>query len=556
MLLTKACAKDCWDHLFTRPKQTPFTQDKDIRMKSIKRALISVSEKTGLVSFAKSLSALGIEIIATGGTAQTLLAAGVSLQSVEEITGFPEILNGRVKTLHPRIHGALLSQPEQDKQTLEKHNITPIDLLVVNLYPFTSVIEKPTHTQAMAIENIDIGGPSMLRSAAKNHSHVTVVVDPEDYSSVLTSITEQGGTDKAMRSRLATKAFQHTAQYDTEIAKYFSNNLLATKTEETRYPAHKALNLQKKSPLRYGENPHQQAALYTSPGLHTPKGIAHAKQQQGKPLSYNNLIDADAAFQCAQSLADSQPACVIIKHTTPCGVAQADTLLNACLRALETDSTSAFGGIFAFNQTVDESVAEYLVRTQFTEVIIAPDYTEAAYSYLAQKPNVRVLKAAIHSENIPYHQSLRSISGGLLIQDTDTLLDNPDTFSVMTKRRPSEQEKTDCLFAWKVVQHVQSNAIVFAKNGQTLGIGAGQTSRVFSTKIACLKAKEQQLSLQNSVVASDAFYPFPDALALAADAGATACIQPGGSKRDSEIIEKADALNMTMLFTHTRHFKH
>eukprot|EP01059_Diplonema_ambulator_P020951 TRINITY_DN348_c2_g1_i1.p1 TRINITY_DN348_c2_g1~~TRINITY_DN348_c2_g1_i1.p1 ORF type:complete len:531 (+),score=-90.00 TRINITY_DN348_c2_g1_i1:725-2317(+) len=530
-------------------------------MKKVKKALISVSEKKDLLPFVQGLVTLGIEIIATGGTAKMLQDNGIPLQRVEELTGFPEILRGRVKTLHPHIHGALLCDPEQDQATLSQHGISPIDLVIVNLYPFQSVIAQADHTQAMAIEHIDIGGPSMLRSAAKNHAHVTVVIDPEDYPSVLQALTETGGTDLSLRYRLATKVFQHTAQYDKEIAQYFSQQVAESapspSTEEhSNYPAEWTMHFSRKNRLRYGENPHQKAALYSDSSENFTKGIAQAEQKQGKPLSYNNLIDADAALQCVQKLISSQPACVIVKHTTPCGVAEAETQLTACLRALETDATSAFGGIFAFNQTLEKETAEYLVRTQFIEVILAPDFTKEAYASLAEKPNIRVLKAPPFSRKQAFTQSLRSISGGLLIQDTDASLDDIARFSVATRRQPSTQERADCLFAWNVVRHVQSNAIVFAKNRQTLGIGAGQTSRVFSTEIALLKATHASLSLQGSVVASDAFYPFPDALALAAKAGATACIQPGGAQRDAEIIQAADALNMAMIFTHTRHFKH
>lgn len=511
---------------------------------SIKRALLSVSNKEGLAVLASELHRLGIEILATGGTAALLEKNNIPVIKIADVTGFPEIMNGRVKTLHPKIHGGLLGRRGIDDATMKEHDITPIDLLVVNLYPFQQTIAKPGTSLEDAIEQIDIGGPTMLRAAAKNHRDVTVIIDPSDYPRILEEIQNQGQTSPETRHQMATKAFAHTATYDTAIAEYLKDEP-PTDT--------KNLSLNKKTELRYGENPHQSATLYT---LGTaPNTLAEAKQQQGKPLSFNNLMDSEAALSCVRALDANTPGCVIVKHATPCGVAQASSLEEAYLKALATDPTSAFGGIIAFNQTLNASTAKTILEKQFAEVILAPDFEPEALALLSKKTALRALAcgpASQASDSKTFH----SISGGLLIQDADQQIDDPSTFTIASKRKPSPQEMADLLFAWQVVRSVKSNAIVYAKDQQTLGIGTGQTSRVFSAKIAILKAEEAGLSLKSAVVASDAFFPFSDGIEVAAAAGITAVIQPGGSKRDPEVIETADRLGLAMVMTGTRHFRH
>lgn len=511
----------------------------------IQRALISTSNKTGLVELAKSLSALGIEIIATGNTAKLLQENNLAVTDVASFTGFPEILDGRLKTLHPKIHGGILARPGIDDAVCAEHDIFPIHLLIANLYPFRETIAKPNCTESQAIEQIDIGGPTLLRAAAKNHVFVTVVVDPKDYSKIISEIKENGNTSLEFRRELATKVFSHTAAYDSAIATYLQGKI--------ELPDPYLATFEKKMDLRYGENPHQKAAFYAQmPAV--PGSISAAESLQGKTLSYNNLMDSDAALQCVREFSNNIAACVIVKHATPCGVALGSTLLEAYEKALACDPTSAFGGIVAFNQILDEKTAQFMVEKQFVEVLLAPELTEGAKKILSQKNNCRVLVcggAGINSD-----QMLRSISGGLLIQENDEQPEDENTFAVATEKKPTESERQDLLFAWKVVKHVKSNAIVLAKNQQTLGIGSGQTSRVFSTKIAILKAVEAGLSLENSVMASDAFFPFPDSLEIAAKAGIRAIIQPGGSKRDDEVITTANRLGLSVLLTGVRHFRH
>ena len=508
---------------------------------SIKRALISTSDKEGLAAFAKHLHQLNIEIIATGGTAKLLRDASIPVTNVEEVTRFPEIMDGRVKTLHPNIHAAVLARGDKDTALLKTHGITPIDLVVVNLYPFQKTIANPQCTTEKAIENIDIGGPTLLRAAAKNHAFVTVVVDPKDYSSIIDSLETMGEIPLEMRQDLAKKAFAHTAAYDTAIAHYFSdsNSFIPSLTEQQA--------------LRYGENPHQKATLYRQQV--EPHSLTEAKKIQGKPLSFNNLMDSDAALCCVRALDDTLPGCVIVKHATPCGVAQANSLEKAYLKALATDPISAFGGIIAFNKKLDKQTAKTIVEKQFVEVILAPEFEAAALSVVANKKNIRVLTtgSSLQQQNT---QTFHSISGGLLIQDADVKPDKAATFTVVTQRQPTADEMADCLFGWNVVRYVKSNAILYAKDRQTLGIGTGQTSRIFSAKIAALKAKEASLSLTGAAMASDAFFPFADSLDMAAKAGITAVIQPGGSKHDAEIIAAANELQLAMIFTHVRHFKH
>ena len=512
---------------------------------SIQRALLSVSDKEGLAVFASALHKSGIEIIATGGTAKLLNENNIPVTEISDFTGFPEIMDGRVKTLHPKIYGGLLGRRGTDDATMQQHDISPIDLLVVNLYPFKQTIAKPNCSFDDAIENIDIGGPSMLRAAAKNHRDVTVVVDPDDYASVLEELKTNGkNTSPETRKHLAQKAFAHTATYDAAIARYLQDNT----DSETKH-----LTLNKKTELRYGENPHQTATLYTIETV--TNSLTQAEQKQGKPLSFNNLMDSDAALHCARALDPKDPGCVIVKHATPCGVAQGKTLKEAYLRALATDPTSAFGGVIAFNENVDAETANAILEKQFVEVILAPDFEPEALTQLSKKKALRAL-ACGPTPKTHSAKTFHSISGGLLVQDADHIDEDSSIFNVVTKRKPTPEEMADLLFAWQVVRSVKSNAIVYAKDLQTLGLGTGQTSRVFSAQIAILKAEEAGLSLDKAAMASDAFFPFADGIEVAAKAGISSIIQPGGSKRDPEVIETADRLGLTMVMTGIRHFRH
>lgn len=523
----------------------------------IKRALISVSDKSNLVKFSQQLTKLGIEILATGGTAKKLAENKVAITDVSDHTGFPEIMDGRVKTLHPKIHGGILARRGIDDKTLEDHGISEIDLVIVNLYPFQETIAKPDVTLAGAIENIDIGGPTMLRSAAKNHEYVTVVVDPADYQSVIDEIQQNGDTELATRRHLAQKTFAHTSQYDTAIAAYLAKQCADENNPATpTLPDHFQAQFQKVESLRYGENPHQEAALYRENAPTKANGtLGNATLLQGKALSYNNMVDTDAALACVQALDPEQPGCVIVKHATPCGVAQSDTLLDAYQKAYKTDSTSAFGGIVAFNKPLDKQTAETIISQQFVEVIIAPKIDSAAAAVLTAKKNLRVLICGyLPSQYDQYN--LRSISGGLLMQSRDHLVIHADDCQIVSKRQPTPAEMTELLFAWRVVQFVKSNAIVYTHNQMTLGIGTGQTSRVFSAEIAALKAKEAGLNLDGAAMASDAFFPFADGVETAAKAGIKSVIQPGGSKRDGEVIDAADKLGLAMVMTGARHFLH
>ena len=521
-------------------------------MAEIKQALISVSDKAGVLEFAKGLQQLGVKILSTGGTARLLADAGVPVTEVADYTGFPEMLDGRVKTLQPKVHAGILARRDLPEHvaTLQKHNIPTIDLVVVNLYPFSATVAKPGCTLEDAIENIDIGGPTMVRAAAKNHPHVAIVTDPADYSIVLDEMRANKNTvSDATRFELAKKAFSHTAAYDSAI----SNYLTAINADGTRsaYPAQINFNFAKVQDMRYGENPHQSAAFYRD--LNAVKGgIADYTQLQGKELSYNNVGDADAAWECVKTF--EQPACVIVKHANPCGVAIADTPLNAYKLAYTTDSTSAFGGIIAFNRELDAATAAQIVANQFVEVIIAPSASEAALKITAAKQNVRVLTVPLSFAANQF--DFKRVSGGLLVQSPDTLNVQASQLHVVSKAQPSAEQLQDLLFAWRVAKYVKSNAIVFCKNGQTLGVGAGQMSRVDSTRIAAIKAKNAGLSLIGSVVASDAFFPFRDGVDVLAEAGATAVIQPGGSMRDEEVIAAADEHGLAMVFTGYRHFRH
>ncbi|EID43085.1 phosphoribosylaminoimidazolecarboxamideformyltransferase/IMP cyclohydrolase [Parageobacillus thermoglucosidasius TNO-09.020] len=510
----------------------------------MKRALLSVSNKEGIVSLAKQLVELGVEIISTGGTKRTLEEAGVPVIGISDVTGFPEILDGRVKTLHPIIHGGLLAirDNERHQNELREHHITPIDLVVVNLYPFQQTIAKSDVTFAEAIENIDIGGPTMLRAAAKNHQYVTVVVDPADYDAVVQELKEHGDVSAEMKLKLAAKVFRHTAAYDAMIAEYLTN-----KTGE-EYPESFTITFEKKQSLRYGENPHQTAAFYQKP-LGSSFSIAKAAQLHGKELSYNNINDTNAALQLVKEFAE--PAAVAVKHMNPCGVGIGATIYEAFTKAYEADPTSIFGGIIALNREVDKDTAEKMHEI-FLEIIIAPSFSSEALDILTQKKNIRLLTVDFTAPDTN-EKLLVSVQGGLLVQEADTRTLSDGEIKVVTKREPTEQEWESLQFAWKVVKHVKSNAIVLAKDGMTIGVGAGQMNRVGAAKIAIEQAGEKA---KGAVLASDAFFPMDDTVEAAAKAGITAIIQPGGSIRDADSIKKADEYGIAMVFTGIRHFKH
>ncbi len=523
----------------------------------IGRALISVSDKSGLLELARELGAKGIELISTGGTAGMLRAAGLAVRDVAEVTGFPEMMDGRVKTLHPNIHGGLLALRDDDEHLLAMaaHGIEPIDLLIVNLYPFEETVAKGAD-HATCIENIDIGGPAMIRAASKNHKFVTVVTDPSDYGALMDQLrAHDGATTLAFRQKLALTAYSKTAAYDTAVSTW-----LAAEISEPS-PRYRSFAGKLVQPLRYGENPHQQAAFYTD-GSRRP-GVATARQWQGKELSYNNINDTDAAFELvAEFAAADGPACAIIKHANPCGVGRAASLHEAYLRAYQCDQTSAFGGIVALNMALDAATAEEIVRI-FTEVVIAPGASDEARAIFATKKNLRLLTTDSLPDPAAPGLAFKQVAGGLLVQDRDAQALIPANLKVVTRRAPSDAEMADLLFAWKVAKHVKSNAIVYVKDGATVGIGAGQMSRVDSTRIAARKADDmaEVLALpgsptMGSVVASDAFFPFPDGLLTAAAAGATAVIQPGGSMNDQSVIDAANGAGLAMVFTGQRHFRH
>ena len=518
---------------------------------TIRRALLSVSDKTGLVEFAKQLAARKVELLSTGGTAQALRDAGLAVIDVSTYTGFPEIMDGRVKTLHPRVHGGLLGRRGIDEAVMAKHDIPRIDLLVVNLYPFAQTVARPDCTYADAIENIDIGGPAMVRAASKNHESVTVIVDPADYQLVAADLdANAGATSIDTRSRLAAKAFAHTAKYDTMVAGYL---LGREGNAQEAFPPTLPLIYEKIQDLRYGENPHQQAAFYREPGV-SGSCVANARMLQGKELSFNNIADTDTAVECVRIFAE--PACVIVKHANPCGVATAVSLTDAYDRAYRTDPTSAFGGIIAFNRELDEATAIAITGRQFVEVIAAPSVSAAAAAALATRQNVRVLIIGPLARTVPSELEYRSVVGGLLVQSRDTALAQPDTFRIVTEKRPTPTQYADLWFAWRVCKYVKSNAIVFAREGMTIGVGAGQMSRVYSTRVAALKARDEGLVVEGSSMASDAFFPFRDGIDVAAEYGIKAIVQPGGSKRDDEVIAAANEHGMTMAFTGMRHFRH
>jgi phosphoribosylaminoimidazolecarboxamide formyltransferase / IMP cyclohydrolase len=521
-------------------------------MRPVARALLSVSDKDGIVEFARGLQQLGVEILSTGGTARLLAKQGIAVIEVSDHTGFPEMMDGRVKTLHPMIHGGLLGRRGIDDEVMAQTGIAPIDLVAVNLYPFAATVAKPDCTFEDAIENIDIGGPAMLRAAAKNHAAVTVVVDPADYPAVLAGMQALGGAvGDALRFSLAVKAFEHTARYDGMIADYLG--AITPDGERLRFPRTHNFQAQKVEDLRYGENPHQQAAFYHDHDA-AAGNVATARMIQGKALSFNNIADADTALECVKGFAE--PACVIVKHANPCGVAAAGTLTETYDRAYATDPTSAFGGIIAFNRPLDGVAARAIVERQFVEVIVAPAIDDAARAAFAAKPNIRVLACGEWPAGSEAGLDYRRVNGGLLVQDRDTGMIRRDALKVVTRRAPDARELDDLLFAWQVAKFVKSNAIVYCRDRTTIGVGAGQMSRVYSARIAAIKAADAGLEVKGSVMASDAFFPFRDGIDHAADAGVTAVIQPGGSLRDPEVITAADEHGIAMVFTGMRHFRH
>jgi phosphoribosylaminoimidazolecarboxamide formyltransferase/IMP cyclohydrolase len=518
---------------------------------AVRRALLSVSDKAGIADFARGLHELGVTLLSTGGTHKLLKDAGIPVTEVSDYTGFPEIMAGRVKTLHPKVHGGILGRRGADDAVMQQHGIPPIDMVVVNLYPFQATVAKPDCALGDAIENIDIGGPAMLRAAAKNHAWVSVVVNPADYPALLAELRAGNGrVSAATRFRLAVATFEHTAQYDGAIAQYLG--AIDGTGQRQAFPHTWNSQTVKKQELRYGENPHQRAAFYTD--ANPPAGtVASAVQLQGKELSYNNIADTDAALECVKAFGDV--ACVIVKHANPCGVAVGATLLEAYDKAYKTDPTSAFGGIIAFNRELDAATARAIVDRQFAEVIIAPSVTEGAAKEIARKDNLRLL-ACGQWQSKAVAWDYKKVNGGLLVQTGDNGSIVASDLKIVTKRQPTAFELNDLLFAWKVVKFVKSNAIVYCRGGRTIGIGAGQMSRVYSAKIAGIKAADENLQVAGSVMASDAFFPFKDGIEAAAAAGISAVIQPGGSMRDNEVIAAADEAGLAMVFTGMRHFRH
>ena len=519
-----------------------------IANQKIKRALVSVSNKEGIVDLCSTLSKdFDVEIISTGGTLKTLLDAGIEAIDISKHTGFPEIMDGRVKTLHPKVHGGILSRREIDQQIMSENGIEEIDLVIVNLYPFIETVSKEETTLETAIENIDIGGPSMVRSAAKNNLYVGVVVEPTDYQNVITEMKDnEGALSLETRRELAAKAFSHTANYDSAISNYLNQ-------QEDKKPKYLFGRYELKQELRYGENPHQSATFYANTSIAKGSNIASAEQIQGKELSYNNIADTDAAYECVKTFSD--PACVIVKHANPCGIALGATILEAYEKAFASDETSAFGGIIAFNKPLDESTASKIIENQFVEVIIAPGVSDEAENVLSTKENIRLLNTQTLGEP-DTGSKLLSVNGGLLLQDNDIAVLSKQDIKVVSERKPTDEEIDNCLFAWKVCKFVKSNAIVYTKNNQTVGIGAGQMSRIDSAQIAASKALERGFETAGCCMASDAFFPFRDGIDAAAKIGITSVIQPGGSMRDQEVIDAANEAGMTMLFTGIRHFRH
>lgn len=522
----------------------------DPQFRPVRRALISVSDKTGITEFAQALIERQVELLSTGGTCRLLQQAGLPVTEVSDHTGFPEMMDGRVKTLHPTIHGGILGRRGTDDAVMAEHDIAAIDMVIVNLYPFEATISRPDCSLEDAVENIDIGGPTMVRAAAKNHRDVVILVDANDYSCVLEEMdANDGQTRLATRFDLAIKAYEHTAAYDGAIANYFGQQV---GNGAPAFPRTLNLQFEKAQDMRYGENPHQKAAFYRERTV-AEAGIASAVQLQGKELSYNNVADTDAALECVKNF--EAPACVIVKHANPCGVATADDLLSAYELAFETDPESAFGGIIAFNRELDANTARAIVERQFVEVIIAPNVSDEAVTIVADKKNVRLLRTGQWSSPLP-SQDFKRVNGGLLVQDRDDGMVSRSDLTVVTERAPTDQEWLDLLFAWKVAKFVKSNAIVYAANNRTLGVGAGQMSRVNSARIAAIKAEHAGLNIKGAAMASDAFFPFRDGIDNAAERGIKAVIQPGGSIRDDEVIAAANEAGITMVFTGMRHFRH
>ena len=521
----------------------------------VRRALLSVSDKTGIETFASALAERGVELVSTGGTCARLREAGLEVTEVSSLTGFPEMMAGRVKTLHPKVHGGLLGREDGagggvDADVMGEHGIAPIDLLCVNLYPFEATVADPSCDLPRAIENIDIGGPAMVRSAAKNHARVSVVTDPADYGRVLAAL-DAGGVPRALRHELAVAAFAHTAAYDGAIANWLGAR--DADGQEAGLPARHFRNWKDGETLRYGENPHQRAQFFRDPDA-APGTVGAAVQLHGKALSYNNIADTDAALACV--FAFDAPACVIVKHANPCGVAVAEHIGEAYARAFATDPTSAFGGIIAFNRELDADTARAIIEKQFVEVIVAPTVSDGAREAAAAKKNVRVLECGSPDAARPTASVLKQVGGGVLVQDADVLAIGEDGLKVVSKRAPEAGELADLRFAWTVAQFVKSNAIVYARDNVTVGVGAGQMSRVYSARIAGIKAADEGIEVPGAVMASDAFFPFRDGIDAAAEAGITAVIQPGGSVRDEEVIAAADEAGMAMVFTGVRHFLH
>jgi phosphoribosylaminoimidazolecarboxamide formyltransferase/IMP cyclohydrolase len=528
--------------------------------KPIRRALLSVSDKTGIVEFATQLTAQGVELLSTGGTAKLLAEAGLTVTEVSDYTGHPEIMAGRVKTLHPKVHGGILGRRGIDEDVMQQHDIQAIDLVVVNLYPFAATVTNDDCSLEDAIENIDIGGPTMVRAAAKNHKDVTIVVNAKDYDRVLKEMAEnQGSLSYKSRFDLAIAAFEHTAEYDGMIANYFGARIESVECEQdcghlhSEFPRTFNMQFTKKQDLRYGENSHQAASFYVENQIQEAS-VATAKQLQGKELSFNNIADTDSALECVKEF--DVPACVIVKHANPCGVALGNDLFEAYERAYKTDPTSAFGGIIAFNRELDAKTAQAIVDRQFVEVIIAPSVSQAAAEVVAAKQNVRLLECGDWQGQLTEGYDFKRVNGGLLVQERDFGMVEEADLTVVSKRQPTKQELKDLMFTWKVAKYVKSNAIVYCKDSMTIGVGAGQMSRVYSAKIAGIKAADENLEVKGSVMASDAFFPFRDGIDAAAAAGITAVIQPGGSMRDNEVIAAADEHNIAMVFTGMRHFRH
>ena len=523
-------------------------------MAAIKTALISVSDKDNIVEFAQALAQMQVNILSTGGTAKLLQDNNISVTEVSDYTGFPEMMAGRVKTLHPKVHGGILGRRGTDDEVMAEHGIDAIDMVVVNLYPFEATVANPDCDLNTAIENIDIGGPTMVRAAAKNHESVAIVVNPADYDSIIDEMkASQGQLEKATLFKLAVKAFEHTAKYDGHIANYLGAINFADQSKDT-FPQTYSLQFDKSQQMRYGENPHQNAAFYVESNP-AEACVSTATQIQGKELSYNNIADTDAALECVKQF-DEGPACVIVKHANPCGVALGKNQLEAYDRAFQTDPTSAFGGIIAFNQPLSATTAKAIIDRQFVEVIIAPEVDEDAKAILAEKKNVRVLACGQWDAQAAKTWDYKRVNGGLLVQERDLGMITLADLKVVTKKVPTHEQMQDLIFTWKVAKFVKSNAIVYARDKQTIGVGAGQMSRVYSAKIAGIKAADENLVVPGSVMASDAFFPFRDGLDSAAEAGIAAVIQPGGSMRDQEVIDAADEHGIAMVFTGMRHFRH